>query len=313
MKTLTERIAEARATHDIRDVLSLSSRDRLIVCPLPQHVHKHHTPSFSIFWRRNMQWWRCHGSCDLEGDVVDLVGYLRVPGYDKRNPNLIRQAVELLDQRYQVVIPIPEPEPTLRGGEHRAFLPPGPDVIAYAATRGLTEATLKKFQVGQNEHYMTMPCFEDGILKGIKMRNLWKCAPAKRFWQLEGSRLGLFNHDAVYLKSGLIFIVKGEIPVMLMDQAGFPQTCAPTGGEGSGRAAIQRWTEAVVLAARIVIGDNDGPGRELGQKRSLLFGARLFFPPDRFKDLDEWLLADQEDARRTLNTWRDQTLSNWFD
>jgi hypothetical protein len=313
LKTLSELVADARNIHDILDVLGLTAgRERVIVCPLPSHVHKRNTPSFSVFWRRGMQWWRCHGSCDLEGDIVDLIGYLRVPGYDKRDPDKIRAAVNLLDERYEIKIPAPQPETELRGNEYLAFLPPGPEVIEYAAGRGLTEDTLTKFRVGQYGHYMTMPTFEEKILKGIKMRNLWKCAPEKRFWMLEGSRLGLFNYDAIYLTQRPVFIVKGEIPAMLMDQIGFPYVCAPSAGEGSGRKAIYTWNTALALSPKIVIGDNDGPGRELGKKRAILFGAKLFFPPEEFKDIDEWILADQTGAKDQLEKWANQTMTEWW-
>lgn len=305
MKTLSEQIAAARATHDIRDVLGLRDRQRVIVCPLPMHVHKHNTPSFSIFWRRNMQWWRCHGSCDMEGDVVDLVGFLRVPNYDKRDPDKIRQALNLLGERYAIVIPQPEPE--LLGREWRDFVPPGEEVIQYAAARGLTLETLKKFRVGQYEHFMTMPCFEDGVLRGIKLRNIWQCEHNRRFWQLPGSRLGLFNFDAVNLTSRAAVIVKGEIPCMLMDQIGLPYTCAPTGGEGSGMAAVQRWSTALALSmARLVIGDNDRAGIELGHKRKILFDADILFPPTEYKDLDEWILADKEEVIRRVRSWEQE-------
>jgi hypothetical protein len=313
MKTLSEQIADARSTHDIRDVLGLKGRERVIVCPLPQHQHKHNTPSFSIFWRRGMQWFRCHGSCDLEGDVIDLVGYLRVPNYDKRDPDKIRQALSLLDDRYSIIIPQPEPEVLLRGGEWRDYLPPGPEVIEYAASRGLNEDTLKKYKIGQYGHFMTMPCFENGILMGVKMRNMWQCPPNRRFWQLEGSRLGMFNFDEVNLLSGkTIFIVKGEIPVMLLNQRGFPYACAPTGGEASGQKTISKWMTGLSLSALLVIGDNDGPGYELALKRAKLFGAFLRFPPRKYKDLDEWCLDDPWQSYDNLKFWANETLSNWL-
>jgi hypothetical protein len=54
---------------------------------------------------------------DIEGDVVDLVGFLRVPGYDKRNIDKIREAVDLLDGRFEIAPPPPEREVTLNGPE----------------------------------------------------------------------------------------------------------------------------------------------------------------------------------------------------
>lgn len=308
IKTLTERIQDACATHDIRSVLGLTGRDKVILCPLPQHVHKRNTPSFSIFTRGRKQWWRCHGSCDMEGDVVDLVGFMRISDYNKRDPAKISEALTLLDGHFEVVIPKPEKEVLLSGREYLKFLPPGEEVVEYASQRGLSAATIQRFRVGQSGHYMTMPLFEDGMLRGIKMRNIWKCDPDRRFFQLEGSRLGLFNYDAVYLKSGTVFIVKGEIPAMLLHQLGF-QACAPTGGEGSYKGQVEKWNTALALASKIVIGDNDGPGKVLGKKRALLFGASLVFPPEKFKDIDEFILSDPEQSIASIMKWRDEAQS----
>lgn len=304
-KTLTEQIREASSKYDIRSVLGLTNRSKVIVCPLPFHIHKNNTPSFSIFTRGGKQWWRCHGSCDLEGDVVDLVGFMRVPGYDKKNPGKIREALECLDQRYIVSPPKLDEVNLLSGTEYLKFLPPGKEVIEYASSRGLNELTIKEFKIGQSGHYMTIPLFEDGILKGVKMRNILPSDKRLRFMQLPGSRLGLFNYDNVYLKTDVTFIVKGEIPAMLMHQLGF-QVCAPTGGEGSGRRQAFRWNTALALSSIVVIGDNDAPGKALAQKRADLFGAMLVFPPERYKDVDEWILDEEHVAVNQIRAWREQ-------
>lgn len=249
---------------------------------------------------------------------VDLVGYLRVPGYDGKDFAKIREALALIDERYAIEIPAIQKDVQLIGSEWRDYLPPGEEVIAYAASRGLSLETLEKFRIGQYGHYMTIPCFEEGVLKGIKMRNIWPSDLGKRFWSLSGSRLGLFNFDAVNLKvtsertQEVTWIVKGEIPAMLMDQLGFHQVCAPTGGEGSGMRAVREWNTALALAAKIVIGDNDEAGKTLGWKRSVMFGASLWFPPKKYKDLDEWLLADMHDAIATLRYWKNKALEAWL-
>ena len=294
---LIERIEEARLLHDIQSILGVSKRK--IVCPMPDHKHHNHTPSFSIFWRGGVQRFRCHGSCGAEGDVIDLVGYLQLPGYD-RGKEMRKRALEILDGNYKPEIVIPEKDTSLEGDEWREFLPPGPEVIAYARTRGLTEETLAKFRVGQFDHMMTMPCFEEERCVGIKMRS----TVGKRYISLPGSRAGLFNYDAVYLTTHPVLIVKAEIPCMLLDQLGY-LACAPTGGEGSYRQA-ERWRLALALAPKIVIGDNDEPGRKLGPVRAALLAADLRFPPDPYKDLDEWYLANPEEALRMTEKWLEE-------
>jgi DNA primase len=309
-QTLSERIAEACKNHDIMGVLGLTENRPLIVCPLPQHAHKRNTPSFSIFWWKGKQRWRCHGSCDLEGDVVDLIGYMRVPGYDKRDLEKIRQALALINERFEVSIPEPVKEVVLTGREYLDFLPAGEEAIQYAASRGLNEETVKRFRLGQMGHHMTIPLFEEGMLKGIKMRNMHKCDPDRRFFQMAGSRLGLFNYDHVNLRTGPVLVVKGEIPAMLLHQMGYA-ACAPTAGEGSYKGQTQRWTGALALASVIVIGDNDEPGRVLGKKRSIMFGGMLFFPPEQFKDIDAWILADREHAVESIQRWIEKAVSNY--
>jgi hypothetical protein len=144
---------------------------------------------------------------------------------------------------------------------------------------------------------MTMPAFEEQRLVGIKCRNT--TYQGIRFYQIEGSRQAMFNYDRVEFQTGVVFVVKGEIPCILMDQLGF-LVCAPTGGEGGWR---QDWRTALALAHCIYIGDNDETGRKYGERRAALLNALLKFPPSDFKDIDDWILADRDNALRSLHEW----------
>jgi hypothetical protein len=293
---LTQAIEETRRTHDMHDIVG--SKKKKIVCPLPMHRHKNNTPSFSIYWRNRVQHFACHGNCGMEGDVVDLVGYLRITGYDRNQLPMRKAALSLLTDRFEAKIVVPEKDTVLEGNEWREFLPPGPDVIAYAAQRGLTSETLAKFMVGQSDHWMSMPCFQEGRLRGIKLRNM---RPGLRYMSLAGSRAGLFNYDRVYLTHQPVLIVKAEIPAMLLDQLGF-LACAPTGGEGSWRDS-KTWRTALAFARKIVVGDNDDVGRKLGEVRADLLNAELTYPPDPYKDLDEFYLASPDECVQTIQGW----------
>jgi len=307
--TLKDDIYEACQNHDIYSILG--TKKRVIVCPLPMHIHHNQTPSFSIFWRGDRQWWRCHGMCNTDGDVVDLIGYLRIPGYEKANPNYQRQALAMLDDKYEIKVVKPEKENRLDGGEWMDYLPPGKEVLEYAMGRGLIQETISKFSIGQalykQSTYMTMPCFEEHKLVGIKFRNVESHSLKDRFTQLKGSRQGLFNFDAVNLKNDVVFVVKGEIPCMLMDQNGF-LSCAPTGGEGGWS---EKWRTALAFARKIVVGDNDDAGRKLGRIRAAYLDAALVFPPEQFKDWDEFLLADKAECIRITEKWKKQYQEAW--
>ena len=305
---LKDQIEEACRVHDIRDVLHLATNraEVSMLCPLPDHVHHNRTPSFSIFWKEGKQYWKCHGQCRKDGDVVDLVGELTIRGYNKRDYRHVCRALGELDSRYAfraVIPPASAHTPALDPQLWRAYLPAGLEVVAYAASRGLREETLSKFNVGQHTDaqgriWMTLPCFHEGRLVGIKKR---RCATVAsgRYMQEKGSRQGLFNFDAVYLTTRPVLIVKAEIPVMLLDQLGYLAT-APTGGEGGWR---EDWRTALALAPKVLIGDNDRPGRILGQKRAALMGAGLHFPPEPYKDVDEWILAERTNALKAIDSW----------
>lgn len=295
--TLQDDIQDARRTHSIESIVGTNKRS--IVCPLPMHNHANNTPSFSIFWYKGDQYFRCHGNCGLEGDVIDLVGYLRISGYDPHNKEHIRRALKLLDDRYEKVV-IPEVKQNqLKGSEWMDFTPPGIEAIEYAKSRGLTVDTLTKFRVGQSSHWMTIPAFEEGRLRGIKMRNLNK--NGLRYMSYTGSHQALFNFDAVFLTSKPVFLVKGEIPCMLLDQLGF-LACAPTGGEAGWR---ENWRLALALAQVIVIGDNDETGREMGKRRADFLHGILKFPAPEYKDVDEWLLAEPK-AIDIIRRWQNE-------
>lgn len=296
--TLNDDIQMARRTHNIHDIIGTHKKS--LVCPLPMHIHVNNTPSFSIFWWDGVQMFRCHGNCGLQGDVIDLVGFMRIPGYKAHNKADIRRALKLLDDRYERVALPPVRRERLAGDAWMDFLPPGPEVIEYAKARGLEPDTLQKFHVGQSGHWMTIPSFEEGRLIGIKLRNIEP--DGLRFMALKGSHQALFNHDAVYLSAGTVLLVKGEIPCMLLDQLGF-LACAPTGGEGGWK---ENWRVALALAKVIVVGDNDETGRVMAERRAAFLNAVIRYPPTCHKDWDEWYLADPEYCVKETRNWTNQ-------
>jgi len=91
---------------------------------------------------------------------------------------------------------------------------------------------------------------------------------------------------------------------MVLAQLGW-KSCAPTGGEGSDAA---NFLAALSLSRNIIIGDND-PDPQVREKmvryaqhRAVLFSAILRYPPEGFKDIDEFILADS-DAKNLLDKW----------
>lgn len=245
----------------------------------------------------------CHGNCGKQGDAVDLVGYLRIPGYNDKNPGHIQQALRLVNERY--VFDMPEKKwyddkPKLIGTEWKQYVPAGEAVREYAKKRGLLETTLNHFQIGQDGNLMVIPAFEDHRFMGIKYRNIKAIGTDLRYWSMKGSRIALFNYDDIAYTTEPVGILKGEIAVMALWQLGV-KVCAPTAGEERNR---DKWLTALALSKRrVVIGDNDKTGIAAGKIRAAYYHAKLVFPPKEFKDIDQWLLEQPGKAVPQILQW----------
>jgi hypothetical protein len=306
-------IADARKLYDIRGVLGLDGTKKTIVCPLPMHSHQHNTPSFSIFTRPDgVQYFRCHGSCGEEGDVVDLAGFLRIPGYNPKDTEMVKRAITILQGGYQISPPQAQRVKIARLPYDTVLKMPEPDldILAYADERGLTEETLRNYGVRKYEtmgkKFMAIPTFHYGTLMGIKLRNIDARTKWDRFQFYPGSATGLFNYGGVFANAAPVLIVKAEIPAMLLLQHGI-HACAPSGSENVNRGEL---FQAMAWAVkRIVVKDNDedhGVRKKMdiyAGERAKAFQAGLKAPPDGMKDIDQWVLAEGERALETIRGW----------
>jgi len=298
-------LRDIRRLFRIYDVLNISPRKRVIVCPLPGHHHHNNTPSFSIgVGRDGFDRFHCHGTCGREGDVIDLVGYLNITGYNDKDPEHIQRAISLLSS--SVPMNIATPQYVAPGLPNNTWMdyPLGKQALDFAVSRGLTPATVDKFHLGQRQLTgLSIPIFCEDVLWGIKFRRI--SGPGTRYWSERGSRMALFNVDNVAWREIPVFILKGEIPVMLLDQLGL-YACCMTGGEAS---KISDWKHYLSFASkRILVGDNDKDPdtrkkmQDYSKERAEQWNAELRFPPEKYKDIDEWLL-DEPGALEVIRSW----------
>lgn len=306
-----QEIRDYRKIYHIRNILGVASNKRWMSCPLPQHrrsAGRVSTPSFSIYYDRDgVERWKCHGNCGLHGDVIDLVGYMNVPSYNPKDINDVLKATAILGNKHEITVqPVVRERNILDINAWKKYIPPGQPVVEYALARGLNMQTIEKFKIGQRKMYMAMPCFEKERLIGIKFRYVGE-DDQLRFFVEKGGSAGLFNYDAVAWSHKKVLIVKGEIPAMMLDQYGL-LACAPTAGEGS--PAAEYAPMLGLSKKRIVIGDNDRDPkvREQMNKRARARAnallAELRFPPEEYKDVDEWILNDIF-AIATIKEWLD--------
>lgn len=299
-----DELRSVRKLYDMRQLLGMPNSKRVIMCPLPGHLHHSNTPSFSVFTGKDgVQRFHCFGNCNKQGDIIDLVGYMKIPGYKDHDPKDIMQAINYL---VSSGVEIKEPQKIERPAElnpteWKKYVPAGHRVVNYLRERGLFPETVEKFKIGEFQNAMTIPCFEGGILKAIKCRTINK----KIFFNIKGSVKSLFNHDTVLWSDEPILVLKGEIPVMMLDQMGF-LACCVTGGEASD---IEPWKYVFSFSKKVVVvGDNDADPEINARmqakmmKKAEILGGEFRTPPPKYKDIDEWLLAEPMGIE-TVRSW----------
>lgn len=287
----------------------LGTDRKLIVCPMPAHMHHRNTPSFSIFHdREGFERFKCHGNCGLEGDVVDLVGYLEVAGYDpKDNKSFLQAVARLQGKEMEVYIPATGRERAtlaLSPNAWREHYPAREAGIRYLKSRGLTEETIETYKLGQKgSNYVSFPAFEQGILVNLKYRRI--AGSGLRYFEEKGSRKSLYGYDDIAYKGDPIIITKGHIPTLLLLQRGILSTNI-TAGEN---AHLSEWWPQMALAShRVYVGDNDTDPtvrekmQAFARQRALDIRAEVKFPPEEYKDLDDWILGDPG-ALEIIKSW----------
>jgi len=296
-------IDDVRKIYSIRNIVGIDSGRSKIVCPLPMHSHKNNTPSFSVFTGKDgIERFECHGNCGMRGDVVDLIGYTAIAGYDPTVHAV--EAMDILTSDYSISRPTkPPPTPELASNMWMKYIPPGDKAIEYAKSRGIDRDTMKHFRIGQNGRYLSMPTFVNDILKMIKFRNM---GSGLRFYAERGSTAALFNHDQVASSKDPILIVKGEIPTAVIWQRGIKNVCGLTAGEGM---RIDKFTSSLIFSRnKIIIGDNDEDPMKRLRMQSFInrtaqqIKASAMFPPDEFIGVDDWVLSDSN-AISTIKEW----------
>jgi len=298
-------VKEVRRIYSIKSILGVSVRTKKIVCPLPYHVHNNYTPSFSIFIGNDgAERFECHGNCGKSGDVVDFIGHMNIPGYEPNDPSNVAEAIRMLTSGYNVSMPRAAPRETgLHPHKWMEYYPPRDEAIEYAKSRGISESTLLDFRVGQNGRFLAIPAFEEGALKAIKFRNMRQ---GMRFYAETGSVGSLFNYDNVAYQTEPVLVLKGEIPCMVLWQRGI-HCCGFTGGEGM---VVGSYLPVLALSQRrIYVGDNDidldvrEQMQKLSERTADALTAELLFPPEQYKDIDDWVLDDEEKALSTIREW----------
>lgn len=205
----------------------------------------------------------------------------------------------------------------------------GREQLDYLRGRGLTDESIKRFNLGYCPKWIKqsaaewglegddfwlrpgiiIPCFEGATLWYVNTRiteytsnelMLKKSGrELPRYKKIKGSGNGLFNVDSVQTDQPL-FIVEGEMCAMSLAQ----ETGLPVVATGSTKGAqLSRWIATIALSSTVIVAfDSDGKGESAAQYWLDLFDGAMFYEPWS-KDIND-MLRDGLD----IKAWSDLAL-----
>lgn len=290
-------LAEALAEEGIRPP-SFHIGDQKLLCPKCSDQRRNKRDRcLSLTVEDDGAVWKCH-HCDWSGGVRPQGSSVGRPMFQERRREV----------------------PAVRITQRPADLPA--DAIAWFATRGISEDTLRFAGVGWSEqrNAVAFPVRKPGddAMVNCKFRRL----PKEGFGQIKDGEKLYWLLDKLDLEASRdLYIVEGEIDALSLIEAGMPNVLSvPDGapkqvGEGDQYAkkfsfvpASHEWIEPfdrIILAV-----DADGPGRALGEELARRYGKERCWRvdwPEGIKDANEHLIeygkVSLAQRCRTLHPW----------
>lgn len=243
--------------------------------------HDEATPSMFVYfdYKHTSSWWfKCQG-CGKNGPLYNLVKRLKGLHLNLPAPAAIkRQMVKETIEVYQL-------------DSTRSL----PDHYSYFRSRGITDDVSRKF--GFKMDYYTpgaiMPVYFERRYQGFIRRNF---NPEERRYHISpGLDVGraMWGYDAVPKEhTGLIYITEGIIDAACLWAVGHPAVALLGKNWDRKLGLLHSLARRGQLAC---FSDNDRTGLGNFKKLAQRLGARLHFPPLRFKDVSEWATLERRD------------------
>ena len=250
--------------------------------------------------------WSDFHTGDVGGDLIDLwrvvMGVSMFEAMQQSANHAGVKQVDGYENRPQRAYKRPE-----RPRNARKLNPEG-KVYAYLKSRGLSDATLEDFQIGeQDDKTILFPYKRGGQLYNTKYLSLERVDGKKKCWQEENPEPILFGWqalDARYPNTRIVTLTEGELDAATYHQHGIPALSIPNGG-GKGEHK-QDWIESDYeqlsrFDTIFLSMDQDDAGKEAEKEIIRRLGAdrcRVVALP--YKDANECLMKGMTNFNKYL-------------
>lgn len=180
-------------------------------------------------------------------------------------------------------------------------------------SRGISEATLAYWKIGESEVYMPQAkknrntvnfnYYRDSKLINVKYRDA-----AKNFKMVSGAELIFYGLDSIKDNEN-VYVVEGEIDALSMHEAGLYSVCSVPNGASKGNQRLEYldncWKYFENKKEIIICTDNDDAGLQLRNELARRFGQYRCKYVDfgTFKDANEVLVGKgAEELRNAIKT-----------
>lgn len=159
-------------------------------------------------------------------------------------------------------------------------------IRAYLESRGLSQESIEKYNIGWNGTAITIPT---GQFNKYRKDPENHSNDVPKYWYEKGHKATLYNSQVLSTAHSVV-ICEGEFDCILLNQNGFPAVTS-TGGAGT---FLDEWKELFTGKQVYICMDNDKAGRQATVNLLFMFpGAKLVRLPGAYKDITEFFIAGE--------------------
>ena len=276
-------------------------------CPNP-YAHNNMDRDPSMSWDKDALQFYCFGC----GHKIDLYGYYRehlnythqeiirdLLGEEEYSNTSIKSNRDKFQQEVNKVQPINE------------------ECISYINLRGITEETIKEFNLGTYRGSIAFPYYKYETPIGYKTRKPMKDPGKPKMMSISGSKPYLFNRQNIKddIRTELI-ICEGEFDAMVIYQCGFENVVSVGAGANALPTLVEQAKDFLdEFTTLIIVSDNDDAGRsmdkffieEFGDKAKLI-DKKLY---ERNDINEEYVINGKERVAELIESARFRIEGRW--
>ena len=265
--------------------LGLKKNGKNYRCP-NGFAHKNNDKNPSMSWDVNALQFYCFGC----GNKIDIYGYYR-EHLNYSHQEIISELLGADDYKKTTM----QTNRDLFTKEISKVTEINKKCIDYMKLRGITEETMKYFNLGTYKSDIAFPYYRHETIIGYKTRKPMKNPGKPKMKNIPGSKPYLYNIQNIE-KSTELLICEGEADCAVIHQCGYPNVVSVGAGAGSLTTLIEQSREFLnQFESLIIVSDNDEAGSNMDKvfvekfkKRVKLIDKKLYTK----KDINEEYVAN---------------------